>query len=127
MARFSLRGRHVRQNRDHYLRPVWLSFVFLVVLTCSVAPSFAQKTVVQDAGGGRKTELDYDAAGRLTEQRMLGADGKVINKTEYEYRPGYYQQQETVTSYWPDGKVKTVTRTSYDPNGNFTLEFVQVY
>lgn len=118
----------MQPNRDYYFRRSWLSFVvFFLVLTCSVAPSFAQKTVVQDAGGGRKMELDYDAAGRLTQQRMLAADRKVINKTEYEYRPGYFQQQETGTSYWPDGKVKTVTRTSYDPNANFTLEFVQIY
>jgi hypothetical protein len=117
----------VQQNRDCYFPRIWLNLVIFAVVTCSAVPSFAQKTVVQDAGGGRKIELDYDLAGRVTERRILGADGKVMNKTNYEYRPGYYQQQEIVTSYWPDGKVKTLTRTSYDPNANFTLEFVQIY
>src|SRR5271166_727789 len=99
----------------------------VALLAGATATAVAQHTVVKDAGGGRKMELVYDAAGQVTEQRMLGADGKVMQKTEYEHRPGFYQPQEVVTSYWPNGEIKTVTRTSYDANSNFTLEFAQIF
>jgi hypothetical protein len=115
----------VRQNRDYYLPHIWLSFAFFMVLTCSAAPSFAQKTVVQDAGGGRKLEFDSNAAGQVTEQRTIGANGKLEQKVDYEYRPGYYVADQSTTSYWPDGKVHRITKNTYDVSANFTGEFVQ--
>ncbi|MGB8771258.1 MAG: hypothetical protein WCC92_16690 [Candidatus Korobacteraceae bacterium] len=115
----------MRQNRDYYLLRIRLSFAFFAVLTCGSAPSFAQKTVVQDAGGGRKLEFDYNATGQVTEQRTLGADGKLEEKVDYEHRPGYYVADQTSTSYWPDGKVHSMTKNTYDANANFTGEFVQ--
>ncbi len=107
--------------------PRWWALALLGLLLCSAASAIAQRTVEKDAGGGRKMELVYNAAGQVTERRMLGADGKVTERTEYEYRPGFYQAQELVTTYWPNGKIKTVVRTNYDPNSNFTLEFAQVF
>ena len=115
----------MRQNRDYYFPRIWLSFAFFTVLTCSAALSFAQKTVVQDAGGGRKLEFDYNAAGQVTEQRTIGADGKLEQRADYEHRPGYYVADQTTTSYWPDGKVHRITKNTYDATANFTGEFVQ--
>ena len=116
----------MQQNRHSVIWSVW-TVALTLILTIGTTKAFSQKTVVQDAGGGRKMELVYNSAGQVTERRMLGADGKLTDKTEYEYRPGFYQAQEVVTSYWPNGNIKMVTRTSYDANSNFTLEFVQVY
>ena len=115
----------MRQNRDHYLPRIWLNFAFFTVLTCSAAPGFAQKTVVQDAGGGRKLEFDYNAAGQVTQQRTIGADGKLQQKVDYEHRPGYFVADQTTTFYWPDGKVRRITKTTYDATANFLGEFVQ--
>ncbi len=86
---------------------------------------FAQKTVVQDAGGGRKLEFDYDAAGEVTQQRTIEANGKLEQKVIYERRPGSYVADQTTTFYHPDGKPWRVTRVTYDVSANFTGEFVQ--
>lgn len=99
-------------------------FVFLVF---SAAPVFAQHTVVQDAGGGRKLELHYNAAGQITETRTLAADGQLLQKNILEYSPQDYVPQTTNTSYWPNGRVHKVARNTYDANSNFTGEFIQVY
>ena len=115
----------MRQNRDYYLPRIWLTFAIFTVLTCSAALSFAQKTVVQDAGGGRKLEFDYNAAGQVTQQRTVGLDGKLEQKVDYEHRPGYYVADQTSASYWPDGKVQRITKDTYDANANFLGEFVQ--
>jgi len=117
----------MRPDRQDFLSSLCWQFSLFMLLTCGATAVLAQKTVVQDAGGGRKMELVYNAAGQVTEQRMLGPDGKLTSKTEYEYRPGFFQAQEVATTYWPNGGTKTIIRTSYDPNANFTLEFAQVY
>jgi hypothetical protein len=88
-------------------------------------PLFAQKTVVQNAGGGRKLEFDYDAAGEVTQQRTIEADGKLEQRVVYERRPGYDVADQTTTFYRPDGKVWRVTKVTYDVSVNFTGEFVQ--
>ncbi|MFI5115763.1 MAG: hypothetical protein ACHP8B_03600 [Terriglobales bacterium] len=85
----------------------------------------AQKTVVQDAGGGRKLEFDYNAAGQVTQQRTLAADGKLQQKVDYQHRPGYYTADQTTTFYRPDGKIHRITQTTYDASANFTGEFIQ--
>jgi len=115
----------VRQNHDHYPPRIWLSFAFFTVLMWSATPLFAQKTVVQDGGGGRKLEFDYNAAGQVTQQRTLAADGKLEQKVDYEHRPGYYVADQTTTFYWPDGKVRRTTKNTYEASANFTGEFVQ--
>lgn len=96
-------------------------------LCLSAAPALAQRTVVQEAGGGRKIELTYDAAGKVTEIRTLGAEGQLLQKQILEYPPGGYVPLTTSTSYWPNGKVHKVTRDTYDNNANFTGEFIAVY
>ncbi len=116
----------MRQNRNYYLPRIWITFIFFTFLTCA-APSFAQKTEVRDAGGGRKLEFDYNAAGQVTEQRTIGADGKLLERVDFEHRPGFYGADQTNTSYWPDGKVQKITRNTYDASSNFTGEFVQVF
>ncbi len=126
-VRHSSRERHVRQNRDYYLPRIWLSFAFFTILIWSATLLFAQKTVVQDAGGGRKLEFDYNASGQVTQQRTFGADGKLAQKVDYEHRSGYYVADQTTTFYWPDGKVHRTTRNTYDPNANFTGELVQEF
>jgi hypothetical protein len=117
----------VRQNHDYHLPRIWLSFAFFTVLIWVATPLFAQKTLVQDAGGGRKLEFDYNAAGQVTQQRTLAADGKLEQKVDYEHRPGYYVADQTTTFYWPDGQVRRTTKSTYDASANFTGEFVQEF
>jgi hypothetical protein len=102
-----------------------LAVFVLLVLSC--APAIAQRTVVQDAGGGRKMELHYNAAGQVTETRTLGPDGKLLQKDVLDYSPGAYVPQTTSTSYWPNGQSHRVARNTYDDNANFTGEFIQVF
>ena len=117
----------MRQNRDYYLPRIWLIFAFLMALIGSPAPSFAQKTVVGDAGGGRKLEFDYNAADQVIEQRTIGADGKLEQKVDYRVPlRAFIVADQTNTSYWPDGKVhKDHASNTYDASANFTGEFVQ--
>ena len=117
----------MRQTRNYYLLRIWLGFAFFAVLLCSAASSLAQKTVEQDAGGGRKLELDYNATGQVTQQRTIGADGKLEERVDYERSPGYFGPDRLSTSYWPDGKVHIITKTTNDANANFTGELVQVF
>jgi len=98
-----------------------------MLLIVAAAPSFAQKVVTQDAGGGSKLELHYDASGKVVETRTIGADGKLMEKDTLEYLPGHYVPQTLATSYWPNGQVHKVTQNTYDANSNFTGEFVQVF
>src|ERR1035438_4715819 len=99
----------------------WLAR-FLTGWRLQAASSLAQKTVKQDAGGGRKLEFDYNTAGQVTEQRTMGADGKLEQKVDYESRPGYFVADQTTTFYWPDGKVHRITKNTYDASANFTGE-----
>ena len=71
--------------------------------------------------------MDYNAAGQATEQRTVGADGKLEQEVKYEHRPGYYVADQTTTFYWPDGKVRRVTKNTYNATANFTGEFVQEF
>ncbi len=98
-----------------------------MALLVGAVPGFAQRTVVQDAGGGRKIELHYNAAGQVTETRTLGPDGKLLEKDSVEYPPGALVGQSVSTSYWPNGQVHKVTHNTYDNNYNFTGEFVQIF
>jgi len=108
-------------------RPCCRIFVLVTLLTAVALPGFGQRTVVQDAGGGRKIELHYNAAGKITETRTLGPNGQLLQKQILEYRPGAYLPQTTSTFYWPNGKVHRITRDTYDDNGNFTGESIQVF
>ncbi|HZU44980.1 MAG TPA: hypothetical protein VE994_20040 [Terriglobales bacterium] len=105
-----------------------LIFVCFASLFGAPLLSAAQRTVVQDAGGGRKQELVYDASDRVVEIRTLSPDGTVLVRNSNEYRPGFYVPQQTTVSYWPDGKaIKLFSRTTYDENSNFTGEVVETY
>jgi hypothetical protein len=108
--------------------PASSRFLALFALLAAVAlPALAQRTVVQQAGGGRKIELHYNAAGKITETRTLNTDGQLLQKQVLEYLPGAYVPQTTSTSYWPNGKVHRIARDTYDNNANFTGEFVQLF
>ncbi len=115
------------QNRDYYLLRTRICVGLITFLTCGAAPSFAQKTVVQDVGGGKKIEIDYNAAGQVTQQRTIAADGKLEERVEYEQRPGYYVADKTITAFWPDGKTRKLAKSTYDANANFLGEFIQVF
>ena len=90
----------------------------------AATPALAQKVVTQDAGGGRKIELHYDAAGNVTETRTLGPDGKLLEKDSLEYPPGALTAQSVSTSYWPNGQVHKITHNNYDNNVSRMLENV---
>jgi len=102
-----------------------MSCVTLALLLASSL--LAQHTVVQDAGGGRKLELHYNAAGQITETDTLGPKGELLEKDVLEYSPGYYVPQSISTSYWPNGRVHKITENNYDSNSNFTREYIQVF
>jgi len=101
--------------------------LILLGLVVGGTPAFAQRVVVQDAGGGKKLELHYNAAGQVTETRTLGADGKLLEKDDLEYPPGALVPQTVSTSYWPNGQIHKITHNTYDNNSNFTGEFIQVF
>jgi hypothetical protein len=103
-----------------------LSWV-LALLVYSAAIGVAQHTVVENNGVGGKIETDYNAAEKATQMRTLGADGKLQQKVDYEYIPGYYVPQQTDTTYWPNGKVRKVAHKTYDESANFTGEFIEVF
>ena len=100
--------------------------LFLAVLV-EAMPALAQKVVTQDAGGGTKIELHYNAAGNVVETRTIGPDGKLLEKDSLEYPPGALIAQSVSTSYWPNGQAHKVTRNTYDNNSNFTGEFVDIF
>src|ERR1051326_8349230 len=103
-----------------------LLLTFLTLVT-GAGPLLAQKVVTQDAGGGRKIELHYNADNQVTETRTIGPDGKLLEKDTLDYPPGALIPQSSATSYWPNGQVQKITRNSYDNNSNFTGEFIQVF
>jgi len=96
-------------------------------LTCFPAKGMGQRTMVQNNGVGGKIETDYNAAGKITQMRTLGSDGKLQQKVDYDYLPGYYVAQQTDTSYWPNGQVHRVAHNTYDESANFTGEFIEVF
>ncbi len=114
-------------DRPRFVALFRCTAALLIALTGSAAASFGQQTVVRDAGGGRKIELDYNTVGKVIQQRTLGPDGKLLSKVDFEYKPGYLGAQQTDTSYWPDGKIHKITRNTYDESSNFTGEFIQVF
>lgn len=107
---------------SHISRTVALT----VLAACSAASLFAQHTVVEENGAG-KIQTDYNAAKQVTQMRTLGADGKLQQKVEYEYLPGYYGAQQTDTTYWPNGTIRKTSRHTYDESSNFTGEFIQTF
>ena len=115
--------RHRHSSLSHIAWTFWL----FTLLSCNAIVGAAQHTAVKDAGSGRKIELDYDASDKVTQQRTIGPDGKVQEKVDYEYLPGYMGPQQTNTTYWPDGKIRKITRVTYDESSNFTGEFIQVF
>ena len=101
--------------------------VVVALLTAGCFPALAQRTVVQDAGGGRKLELHYNAENKVDQIRTIGSDGQLLQQQTLEYPAGAYVPNTTATSYWPNGKVHKITQNTYDNSANFTGEFVQVF
>lgn len=102
----------------------WWALVLCVLLACVAT---AQHTTVAKNGDGGRIETDYNAAGKVTEMRTFGADGKLQQKAHYEYLPGYYGAQQTDTTYWSSGKVRKQVRHTYDESTNFTGESIQTF
>ncbi len=116
----------MQPNQHAFLSHVLWILILLVLLVSGATTTVAQHTEVKNNGAG-KIEMDYNAAGKVTETRTIGADGKVQQKVDYEYLPGYYGAQQTDTTYWPNGKVRRIARSTYDQSSNFTGEFIQVF
>ena len=115
-------------QKQHALVPSFSQVLALsVLLACSAAAGMAQHTVVEKNGVGGRIETDYNVAGKVTQMRTIGADGKLQQKADYEYIPGHYVAQRTDTTYWPNGKARRVTRNTYDESANFTGEFIQLF
>ena len=99
----------------------------LALYVCLASIALAQHTSVDTNGLAGKIETDYNAAGKPTEMRTISADGKLQQRVDYEYLPGYYGAQQTDTTYWPNGKVRKVVHHNYDESTNFTGESIQVF
>jgi len=99
----------------------------MAILTLGADSALAQHTVVKKNGVGGRIETDYNAADKAIEMRTIGPDGKVEQKVNYEYLPGYHVPQQTDTTYWPNGQLRKVSRHTYDENANFTGEFIQTF
>ena len=97
------------------------------LLAGSVATGVAQHTVVEKNGVAGRIETDFNAADKATQMRTIGADGKLQQKVDYQYLPGYYVAQQTDTTYWPTGQVRKVVHHAYDQSANFTGEFIQLF
>jgi hypothetical protein len=118
------KGYDLQQNQRTLLsRFLWS----LALLGCTAATVTAQHTEVRNNGAAGKIEMDYNAAGKVTETRTIGPDGKVQQKVDYEYLSGYYGAQQTDTTYWPNGKVRRIAHNTYDESSNFMGEFIQVF
>lgn len=114
------------QNRNSWFSSLSQILTLSALVACSAATGMAQHTVVEKNGVGGRIETDYNAANKATEMRTIAPDGKVQQKVEYEYLPGNASQQ-TDTTYWPNGKIRRVTRNTYDESSNFTGEFIQLF
>src|SRR5271165_4263590 len=102
------------------------TLILSALLLCAAA-GFAQRVETRDAGGGRKLEMHYNAAGQVVETDTIGADGKLLEKDTLEYPAGALVPQSLSTSYWPNGQVHKITHNTYDNNSNFTGEFIQIF
>jgi hypothetical protein len=107
--------------------PVSRLWPILAVIACNAVIASAQHTVVEKNGVDGRIETDYNTAGKATEMRTIGADGKLQQKVNYEYLPGYYVAQKTDTTYWPSGRVRRLAHNTYDESANFTGEFIQTF
>ncbi len=90
-------------------------------------PIVAQHTTVEKNGLAGTIETDYNTAGKASEMRTIGTDGKLQQRVQYEYLPGNYAPNQTDTTYWPNGQMRKVVRKTYDENGNFVGEFIQIF
>lgn len=126
LAQVSWLNKFLRRPQPHTSAVgTFLAFGLGSLFCISAGPCFGQRTVVQDAGAGKKMELVYDASDRVVETRTLDAAGKLRVRSETEYRPGYLVPQHKTTNYFSDGKtVDSVSRVTFDENGNFTGEFI---
>ena len=115
---------HQLQNQWAFISRILWILVLSTLLPFGTATAFAQHTEVKSNGAG-KIEMDYNAAGKVTQMRTIGPDGKLQQKVEYEYLPGYYGAQQTDTTYWPNGKVRRIAHNTYDESSNFTGESIQ--
>lgn len=115
------------QNQHSLVSSLSQVLALLALLVCSAATGLAQHTVVEKNGVSGRIETDYNTADKATQMRTIGADGKLQQKVDYEYLPGYYVAQQTNTTYWPNGQVRRVARNTYDESANFTGEFIQVF
>jgi len=124
----SQKERPVRQMRWR-LHSKWIPGIVLCsLLGWSSAALPGQHTDVRDAGGGRKVELVYDAAGQVVETRTTDQSGKLLVLAKNEYRQGFLVPQHTAISYWPDGNsIRSVASATFDENGNFTGELKQEF
>ncbi len=118
----------MRRTERYLVQPIgWLAIV-CSLLGWEPAACLGQRTIVRDAGGGRKIELIYDDSGQVVETRTVDLAGRLQVRVEHERRSGFLVPQEITTSYWPDGKaVRSVARVGYDENGNFTSEVIALF
>ena len=115
------------QKQNAFISGLSQVMALSALLVCSATGGMAQRTVVEKNGVGGRIETDYNNADKATEMRTIGADGKLQQKVDYEYLPGYYAAQQTDTTYWPNGRVRRVARNTYDESANFTGEFIQLF
>jgi hypothetical protein len=104
-----------------------LQVCILLTLAWGVPSAMAQRTSIEKNGLAGTIETDYNAAGKATEMRTLGTDGKLQQKVQYENLPEHYVPDQTDTTYWPNGQRRKVAHKTYDESANFTGEFIQTF
>ena len=120
-----------QENRRALAASLSWTFLWLVLVfgghTVVAQPAVAQHTTVEKNGLAGTIETDHNAAGKATEMRTIGVDGKLQQRVVYDYLPGYYIPGQTDTTYWPSGQVRKVVRKTYDESANFTGEFIKIF
>jgi hypothetical protein len=114
-------------RKQHRFASNFLQVFLVLVLAAGATSVMAQHTTVEKNGLAGTIETDYNAAGKATEMRTIGTDGKLQQRVQYENVPGNYVPDQTDTTYWPDGQRRKVVRKTYDESANFTGEFIQIF
>jgi hypothetical protein len=114
-------------RKPHEFASNLLHVFILLTLAWGASIVVAQRTTVEKNGLAGTIETDYNAAGKASEMRTIGADGKLQQRVQYENLPGHYGPDQTDTTYWPNGQRRKVAHKTYDESANFTGEFIQTF
>lgn len=111
-----------------------VGFFLVLLLSCSVVVLIAKvsagpqkgehtdpSTRYNKEGELVKFETDYDANGRIVEEREFYKSGKLRKRIKRTYLKGFKDPNISSTEYWPDGTTpQSTTNSDHDKDGNRT-------